>query len=495
MDNELKELLGDLNTNIKQMNKGEGVKTAATTPVQEPDIDSKGLTSKVMDEEYVDPLRKNFERLAKTAPATFGHLGAKSVLDDPYQLIRAKNADGSHVIKDAELDSIIKGLLVINGSGQDAIDNGATALEEWKAKSGNPSGVIDGAFEEAFSRKSFGEYSGVVRKAVDSSVGAALIRTDIEPLLREAFVRSFPGYELFAKIPANGIKHTWNQVTSPGSAALLAELGDFSATASNQTYSQVQSTNIAVAAAQREIGLKAMMASRQSGMNFFGGGGQPEVMGALTAIAALIQGQIFQGNSSVAAKTLDDEDGLTNANGFDGLRQQLKSGSYSINKGSDTYLKVLRRAVGQLFDAGASMNEVAIFLSIGAQNALDEELETFYQYVKSEAGQPTPTNFSAAGLSMLKGVLARLNAVPSQGAQGNGIGYYTYSAAATEDIYVLDPNGTKLPYIGSPGPTILELPTGWGNHLSNTYVPFLMIGLAIYVKSFNRKIRIGQTTI
>ncbi|MBK8813489.1 MAG: hypothetical protein IPN69_22560 [Acidobacteria bacterium] len=219
----------------------------------------------------------------------------------------------------------------------------------------------------------------------------------------------------------------------------------------------VQSTNIAVAAAQRQIGLKAMMASRQSGMNFFGTNGQPEVTGALTAIANLIQGQIFQGNETVAAKTLDDEDGLTNALGFDGFRQQLKGAGYSINKSSDTYLTVLRRAVGQIYDAGANLNEVAIFCSVGANNAIDAELETAYSFLKSEAGAPTPVSFAGAGFAMLRGILGRVSPIPAAGAQGNGIGHYTYSAAATEDIYVLDPTGSALPYIGSRGPTILEM--------------------------------------
>ncbi len=502
MDKELKDILDGLNNSAQQLAKSAGVKTAANTnppaatpkTAEELEIESKKLTSKTMDAVFEDPLRKNFERLAKASPSQFGYLGAMKTLEDPYAFIRAQKADGSYRIKNADLDLIIKGILAINAEDPEA--HGATKLVEWAEKSGNPAGTMQGAFEQAFSQKSFGDNTPIVRKAVDSTVGAALIRTDIEPILREAFNRVFPAYEMFPKIPANGINHTWTQQTAYGSASLLDELGDYSAAASNNTYSRVATTNIAVAASQREIGLKAMFASQQSGMSFnLGGNNNLEVMGALIAIANVIQGQIFQGNYSVAAKTLDDEDGLTNTKGFDGFRQQLKGSGYSINKGSDTYLTVLRRAVGQLFDAGANMNEVAVFLSIGAQNALDAELETFYQYLKSESGNATPTNFSAAGLSMLNGILARLKAVPAQATQGNGIGYYTYSAAATEDIYVLDPNGTALPYIGSPSPTILELPTGWGNHLSNTYVPFLMIGMAIYVKPFNRKIRIAQTTI
>ncbi len=497
MDAETKKALEDLAANVGRMADGNNVKAAAMTPVGadgQPIAVEKGLKSADFDGEYIDPVRKSFERLAKMSPSKFGHLGVKSVLDNPYAVLRAKNADGSFVMKQSELNNVITATLAMNTENGDAIAHGAQTIDQWAAKSGNPEAAIQGAFEQAIQTKGFGANSDIVRKAVDSSSGAALIRTDIEPLLREAFNRVFPAFDLFEKIPSNGIKHTWNQITAPGSATLLSELGDYSSTATNNTYAQVQSTNIAVAASQREIGLKAQWASMQSGMKFLNNG-SVEIMGAMTAIANTIQGQIFQGNVTVGAKTLNDEEGLTNTLGFDGLRQQLMSGSYSINKSTDTYLTVLRRAVGQLYDAGADMSEVAIFMSVGANNALDAELETFYSYLKGEAGSVTPANFSATGLSMLNGVLARIKPIPAQGTQANGIGYYTYSAATTEDIYVVDPNGIKLPYIGSPGPTILELPTGWGNHLSNTFVPFIMVGMAIYVKLFNRKIRLAQTTI
>jgi hypothetical protein len=85
--------------------------------------------------------------------------------------------------------------------------------------------------------------------------------------------------------------------------------------------------------------------------------------------------------------------------------------------------------------------------------------------------------------------------VPAQDTQANGIGFYTFSAAPTEDIYLLDPNGSAFPYFGSPNPTILQLPLGYNNALANVFIPFQMIGLAIYVKNFNRKIRVPQATL
>ena len=95
---------------------------------------------------------------------------------------------------------------------------------------------------------------------------------------------------------------------------------------------------------------------------------------------------------------------------------------------------------------------------------------------------------------MLQDILLRSKMVPA-GAQTAGIGYYTLSSVVREDLYLLDPDGVKLPYLGSPTPTILELPTGYNNALSNVFIPFCMMGLAVYVKEFNRKIRIARQVV
>ena len=43
-------------------------------------LESKGLTAKKIDEDFVDPLRQSFERLAKAAPSQFGHLGSRTAV-------------------------------------------------------------------------------------------------------------------------------------------------------------------------------------------------------------------------------------------------------------------------------------------------------------------------------------------------------------------------------------------------------------------------------
>lgn len=505
MDKETRELLDSLNKNIGRMADGNAVKTAAATDPAaggaDPLLLEKGITATEQEEAYVDPLRKSFEKLAKVAPAAFAVLGSTKTLDDPYSFLREKNADGTYKVSNSQLEQILVGVKHVNdgdkGSFGDKIKAGALPMNEWMSRSGQPDAMLNGLGQQV-DQGGFGPNNTVMKAALDSSGGAALIRTDLEPILHEAFLRMFPGVDVIPKIPSNGLVHSFVQQTAPGTASIVSETGSLSASETTGTYGTATSTNIAVIASQRSVGLKMQYASQQSGMNFSLGGNQnTEVLSAIRAIASKLQALIFQGNqnSGASGAVADDEDGLYNANGLTGLRQQLKGGTTSITKATDeTYLTVLRRAVGQLINAGADVSSIIMFLSVGAQIQIDGELEQFFTMPKGTENSPFPTNFGSSGLRMLQDIILRSKIIPS-GAQADGIGYYTLSAAAKEDIYLMDPEGIKLPYLGSPTPVILELPTGYDNRLANTYIPFTMMGLALYVVGFNRKVRIVKQTV
>jgi len=49
----------------------------------------------------------------------------------------------------------------------------------------------------------------VISKVLDTTGGAALQRQDLDPILYTIFVKVFPAYERFRKIPANGLVHAW----------------------------------------------------------------------------------------------------------------------------------------------------------------------------------------------------------------------------------------------------------------------------------------------
>ena len=76
---------------------------------------------------------------------------------------------------------------------------------------------------------------------------------------------------------------------------------------------------------------------------------------------------------------------------------------------------------------------------------------------------------------------------------GDSISSYTattYSSNVVRDVYMVDPNGMSLPFLGTPGPTVLEIPVGISGQLTRLFIIFMMNGLACKVPQFSNKIRI-----
>jgi len=169
--------------------------------------------------------------------------------------------------------------------------------------------------------------------------------------------------------------------------------------------------------------------------------------------------------------------------------------NYGITKiTTDKYADLINRAVGQIINAGGNSRTLLIFLSLYARMQVNSELMSFLRVNDQPPAGGFPTNLSANGFVTLSNWETRLVNVPAD-AQGNGMGYYTFSAAQTEDIDVLDMSTWAIAYLGSPTPSILELPIGFNNQLSRVYYPFYMPTLVPYIAQFNRKIRIASASL
>lgn len=428
-------------------------------------------------------LSKSFLRLAR-ASKQFHHLGADRVLEDPRGFLRKKKLDGQgnptlqYEVSDFDLEVMIQ-----YGLAQKATD--VEGLTDQLAKDLLKKGAAEGKF---------GATGNVIQRALDVASGGVLVRTDIEPLLYEAYLREFPALERIRPVRANGIRHTYNVRTAIPEAATLNDIGDFSGAFTNSTLGQEQSTRIAILAAPVAIALKLAAAVRQSGMVSFDleGSENLEVVGAMTALARKKQALLFQGNSSTAAKTLDDEEGLYNALDFDGLRTKLKGAGTSITKaGGDTLRGLIKKGAIQIRNAGGQARNIVVFLSGFAEDALDDELEAFFRIVGGRPGGGVDLNLSGNGLKLTGKYLSEIVSVPAD-AQNRGIGHYNFAAAATEDMYVCDTTGIKFPWLISPTPTIIELPLGFDMKLARTFVPIEMSGLQVDVENFHRKIRIPK---
>lgn len=483
----------------KNMNTTQLAQVAANGGVEEKKVDIKGgdveVEDKTAKEKRINSLQKNFETAAK-ADVNFRHFATTKAMDDPVSYLHdvVINIKGrpEYKVSEDDLENLIQISLAAGAGGK---DTETKSLNEW-ADRYQQRGAVQSAFGAGLRSGVFGskEENNTLSKALDSSSGQGgpLIRTDIDPLLREAYLRKFPLYDQIRKFPANGLVHTYNQRTSAGTASLVDEMGDLAATESQSTYVRQANSHIGVLATRRQISLKVQYAISQSGMNWdLGGTGGLEVTGALGEIARLDQTLICQGNYTTAGGTLDTEDGLYNNFGFDGLRTILKGASASVTKDANTtYLRTINKAIADIVNAGGNVDNIQILCSLYAKMDIEDELINFLR-VTGIPGSGFPTNFATNGITTVADTLTRLMPIPAA-AQNQGLGYYTLSSVATEDLYLTDPAGIGLAYLGSPTPSILELPVGFNNALSNVYIPFVMHGLTVFVTNFNRKIRIPR---
>ena len=331
-----------------------------------------------------------------------------------------------------------------------------------------------------------GQLQPDVAKALDSVGATALIRQDLEPILYEIFIRIFPAYERFRKEPANGLVHAWNQITAYGDAKFMAELG--TVTDDTSTYAR-QTTNVAILATRRGISLKSQFAVMAGGMNY--NPEQIELQGGLRSIAHRMQTTIFEGQAADSGGTADNELGLYDANAFTGLRSLLNTGN------AQNLDPATSPTTTGSFRVAADQTVLPVIQNGGRPSVIwshPSEKITF--------NEQQDVNFRIlAGQNQVNlgvGVVAdRINTVagpvPWAVVPGDSISAYhstSYSNNKVRDLYVLDEESITLPYLGSPGPTVLEIPIGISGQLTHLYIVFLMNGLAVKVLPWNNKIRV-----
>lgn len=318
-----------------------------------------------------------------------------------------------------------------------------------------------------------------IRKLLDTTGGAALIRQDLEPMLYALFVKRFPLWDRIRKEPANGLVHAYNQITSFGAAQFIGETGNV--TDDSSTYVQ-RTSNVAVIATRRGVSLKQQFAVAQGGAPY--NSLATELSGGVTAISRQIQKTVFQGNATTAAKTAADEEGAYDVNSFTGLRFLLGTPNAAaspvvVEKGGSSYIAAFNTAIATVLDNGGLPS--AIVMRPGRYaDWVNELLATIRQ---------NPGAAGAQGLDFGT-VLTAAGPLPIVSVPGDGIGTYTLVTPNREDIYVLDEDTVSAPWLGSDSITTLEIPVGVNGQLTRLYVMFAMFGLAVKAPLFNAKVRI-----
>lgn len=318
-----------------------------------------------------------------------------------------------------------------------------------------------------------------VRKALDTSAGSALIRQDLEPLLYELYIREFPAWERFAKEPANGLVHAFNRQTGYGDAQFMPELGTVTDDAG--TYERA-TTPISILATRRGVTLKNQYATLQGGAGF--NPEQLELRAGLRAIAARMQKTIFQGNATVSSGTASTEDGEYDVNAFDGLRKILASTAIDVDPTASTPENIRAAFNTQAIAATqAAGRPSVIYIDPEAMGQFDTQQDDLVRYLDRDnisVGVTVQTVSTTAGR-------LPLFVVP-----GDSIGEYTHSGHTDSDAYMIDESAISIPYLGSDGPTVLDIPVGVSGQLTRLFIIFGMWGLAVKSTQFHRKLRIRR---
>jgi len=322
----------------------------------------------------------------------------------------------------------------------------------------------------------------MLSKALDTSGATALIRQDLEPILYELYIRAFPAWDRFAKEPANGLVHAYNRQTSFGDAQFMTELG--TVTDDVSAYERA-TTPVSVIATRRGVSLKSQFATIQGGAGF-----NPEMLelqGGLRAMAHKMQKTIFQGNATVSSGTAADEDGEYDANGFDGLRKILNTArAKDVNPLAGTpedIRQAVDRAVEEVVEQGG-VGISAVYLHPHDKITLDLQQDEKTRWV-------VPSLTGAVGTTV-SSINTILGALPLSVVPGDSIGIYEKSSKDRRDIYLLDESTISLPYLGTDGPTVLDIPIGISGQLTHLFIVFGMWGLAVKVVNFSNKVRVQQ---
>lgn len=318
----------------------------------------------------------------------------------------------------------------------------------------------------------------LVQKLLDSAGAGALIRQDLEPMIHALFVKAFPAYDAIGQKPSNGLVHAYQQATTPGDAAFIGE----TQVVPSHTSTYVQATTpIAIIGSERAVSLKAQAAVDAGGMNF--NLGQDELENAVTSIIRLIQETTLKGNYQVPAGTDSTVDGPYDALGFDGFRRVLEANKV-LQLSGEPFLNVIRHAVREAGDNGG--NPTLALLDYRVKDNLENQQVAAWRVnapqVEVAPGLMVDRLNTPVGPLGLVGVPGRFF--------GPTAGYDEGSGSLVVDVYALDTSHVSYVYLGSPGITVIELPTAVSGALTRQFIAFSMIGLEVAAPSFCAKAQI-----
>jgi len=352
------------------------------------------------------------------------------------------------------------------------------AIEGAKRGAGIPFDRYSTAIESLVARGNQGQSTPLVQKLLDSAGAGALIRQDLEPMIHALFVKVFPAYDAIGQKPSNGLVHAYQQQTTPGDAAFI---GETQVVPSHTSTFVQQTTPIAIVGSERAVSLKAQAAVDAGGMNF--NLGQQELESAVVSIIRKIQETTLKGNYQVPAGTNATVDGPYDALGFDGFRRILEANK-TLQLAGEPILNVVRHAVREAGDNGGF--PTLALLDYRVKDNLENEQIAAWR-VQAPQVEVAP-GLHVNRLNTPTGELG-LVGVPGR-FFGPTAGYNDGSANMVVDVYAIDPAHVSYVYLGSPGITVIELPTAVSGALTRQFIAFSMCGLEVAAPALCAKAQI-----
>ncbi len=286
----------------------------------------------------------------------------------------------------------------------------------------------------------------------------------------------------------------WDQLTSYGDtgSSFITELG----TVVDKTGTYVrQTTNIAVYGQRRGVSFKQQLAVQAGGMTW--DSARIEIENGLTQMAHDIQKTIFQGQASNSGGTASNELGLYDANAFNGLRSWLNSdvqgGAAAVNFAP--YLTTTPDNFVTAFNKGITNIANAVGVPPSVVYARYDELAQLSNQQLSIQRTIDQTEF-IPGVEV-PAIMTSVGRMPVVGVPGDAIGHYTSTADSSRDVadmYMVNEQYLAVPYLGSPGPSVIEIPPGVSGQLTRLYIVWGMFGLRVASLLHSVKLRAEQRT-
>jgi hypothetical protein len=342
--------------------------------------------------------------------------------------------------------------------------------------------------------KAFGEISTrsggfAITGGAGSDSTSPIVAQDLAPEIIPVYVRDFPLYDMIRKVPANGLSHTYLQQTSFTGTTdpnTISETGAVSDDAN--TYMRLTS-NIAVFAIRRSVSLKAQFAGNAAGgpsSDLYG----KEVQGGLTTIARDAQNETLRyqadvNNSATAypngGDKYSDPNGAYDGNGYNGLRYILNTQTPPENTfvadvtstwSDQRVLRSARKMVNAIWDKGGKV-DLLITDTNGAEALFEDQMALSRIMIPPKSMEIIP-GFSVRAIDTDQGI------VPVLVVPGKALGKWSPNGGTNlyRDIFGIWTEMLEMPYLGSPAPTVIRIPTAVNGQLVEVAIPFAMFGLA-----------------